>query len=344
MLSLVATYHLIKRGKMEKTASIEEVRAKVGSGKIFSGESNVNRAISKWHILSPLFIALPYSQDFKPVMLVDGFKKSAFKFNKKKSQFIIIYSIFTTLVSLLLFTYTKNEKLLNLTLSGLIVTLYLTIDYITISNNLQSLTDRNVFISNLSNRYKKHAAKWFFICLAIGLIQVFINYLAGGFEEAAYRYGGIYKLIMAGEWWRIITASFFHSGLTHWFSNLAFALLSGPLFIALVRRTGLFVFISGCITGAISAYFLYFFGLTSADAYGGISAGIYALLGYTTINSYKNKNIKNGNLHISIVNFLFMSTALSALLSHSISNTAHISGFITGVLLAFLCKHRDKYK
>lgn len=166
-----------------------------------------------------------------------------------------------------------------------------------------------------------------------------LNYYFGGLEPTIYRFGGAYHAISMGEWWRVITASGFHTGVPHWLANLALILLVGPLYKSTTNSNGIFVFIIGCTAGALSTYVSYRLGYTETQGYAGTSAGIFALLGYVFLYTYKNKQLKTGKLYITIANFLLMSVMISPIVAPPVSNLAHISSFIFGTFLAKIYPH-----
>jgi membrane associated rhomboid family serine protease len=211
---------------------------------------------------------------------------------------------------------------------------YFLFEYLFISSNFERVANRSILITDSFLNSKKYFIFCLSVSLAVGIGQLVLNSFMGDFDLVIYEFGGIYEKISDGEIWRIITASIFHSGFTHWIVNSLSLLFIIPIYITLTRNLGILTFIFGCIAGSISSYVLFILGLTVADAYVGFSAGVFSLMGYSAFFSFIYE--EDSSLCFSIINFVIMSILLSYILSPSTSNMAHLSGFMVGSALVFL--------
>ncbi len=141
--------------------------------------------------------------------------------------------------------------------------------------------------------------------------------------------------IAIGQIWRLLTPVFLHfpvMGII--FAHLAFNMIWLFQFGQLIERYNssrfllLLVVVSGVISNVAQAQFT--FGL-----FGGMSGVVYALLGYLFVMQKLNPYYP-ARLQDNIAYFLigFMLLAATGLLGNGIANTAHIVGFITGVVFA----------
>lgn len=141
--------------------------------------------------------------------------------------------------------------------------------------------------------------------------------------------------IADGQIWRLLTPIFLHfSMMGVVFAHLAFNMIGLFLFGEMIERTHssyfllLLVVVSGVLSNVAQAQ-------VSDYLFGGMSGVVYALLGYLFVMNKCNRQYP-AVLPNNIAYFLiaFMLIAASGILGDSIANTAHIVGFIIGVLFA----------
>ena len=137
---------------------------------------------------------------------------------------------------------------------------------------------QGVFGGNISLDYLKKKAPITLAIIAINLtIFIIINFLLG-LERELIIWGGmapIHFVLVSGEYWRIFTSMFIHSGVMHVIFNMIILLHAGGYiepymgqrkFIAFYLLSGLFVSLcAGFFTNALSV---------------GASGAVFALLGF----------------------------------------------------------------
>ena len=138
-------------------------------------------------------------------------------------------------------------------------------------------------------------------------------------------------LIIQGEYWRLITPIFLHSGLMHLFMNLYSLFLLGPFVentFGIIRYL-LIYFFSGIVGNAASALFL-------PDTVSvGASGAIFGLLGTWLYLGLKYKSQLPveflGNVISMIVINIFY-----GLIQSNIDNYAHLGGLVSGFLITLI--------
>ena len=150
--------------------------------------------------------------------------------------------------------------------------------------------------------------------------------------------GAFYKpFVLAGEYWRLLTAGFVHVELWHLAMNMMALLSLGKIFEPLLGvRRYLLILIPSIIVGSL-------FVLSSPENsfVVGISGGIYGLFA-----AYVTLILRTGGWRIppvraALVNMLFINLLLNFL--PNISVHAHLGGFVTGLIMyGFITTEKDE--
>ena len=150
--------------------------------------------------------------------------------------------------------------------------------------------------------------------------------------------GAFYKpFVLAGEYWRLLTAGFVHVELWHLAMNMMALLSLGKIFEPLLGvRRYLLILIPSIIVGSL-------FVLASPENsfVVGISGGIYGLL-----TAYVTLILRKGGWRIppvraALVNMLFINLLLNFL--PNISVHAHLGGFVTGLIIySFITTEKEE--
>lgn len=142
-------------------------------------------------------------------------------------------------------------------------------------------------------------------------------------------FSGVNLYISEGEFWRLITPTFMHSGFSHMFFNSVSLLLFGP---ALERMLGWrkFTIIYLC-SGIIANIATYFFEPLSYTHVGS-SGAIFGLFGYyISIILFRRSWMSKENAQIIFT--LCIVSLIMTFIQHDINITAHIFGLLGGFLL-----------
>src|SRR5690606_23668990 len=114
--------------------------------------------------------------------------------------------------------------------------------------------------------------------LAVGSLQVYAEGRLGGHDELLRAIGAV-RALVGDEPWRIAIGPFLHGSLAHWLTNFAMLAAASAITSPLLRAPrALALFLCGSIVGAAAS--LAIEATSPSDVYVGVSAGIFALLGW----------------------------------------------------------------
>jgi rhomboid protease GluP len=140
-------------------------------------------------------------------------------------------------------------------------------------------------------------------------------------------------LILAGEWWRLVTAIFLHAGLLHIAMNLwclfdlgptVESLFSTPKFVVFYLATG--------VAGFLLSLWWSPFGL-SVGASGSILGLVGVLIGASYHHGHLGREYR-GQLWRWVI-YIFAFGLLSAIFGIGLDNAAHLGGLASGALLGY---------
>ncbi|KAG8384067.1 hypothetical protein BUALT_Bualt04G0079500 [Buddleja alternifolia] len=143
----------------------------------------------------------------------------------------------------------------------------------------------------------------------------------------------INDLILTGEWWRLVTPMFLHSGIFH------MALGSWVLFtfgIKVSQEYGSFTFLLIYVLGGISGNFISF--LHTPEPTVGGTGPVFAVIGAWLIYQVQNKDVIARDASERMMQRAIIVTALSFVLSNfgPIDDWAHFASAFTGVAYGFV--------
>ncbi|KAJ0255087.1 RHOMBOID-like protein 9 [Hirschfeldia incana] len=142
----------------------------------------------------------------------------------------------------------------------------------------------------------------------------------------------INDLIVAGEWWRLITPMFLHSGIPH-VALSSWALLTfGP---KVCRDYGLLNFCLICILGGVSGNFMSF--LHTPDPTVGGTGPAFALIGAWLVDQSQNKEMIKRDEYEDLFQKAIIMTGLGLILSHfgPIDDWTNLGALVAGVVYGF---------
>lgn len=197
-------------------------------------------------------------------------------------------------------------------------------------NTINGIKERALFFNWLfsSSLVKQNLITCVLFGLAIGLIQVFF-FIHYGSEDVAFNlYGVMYDALLQNEYWRLITGPTLHYSALHYLNNFLMLSMIGTLCLSLVGYKSIIIF---CIGNILGAYFQYLLGSHQLDNCGGISFGIYSLLGLLLgfnllISKVLPKGFPQSLLVIVIIGLFF-----SELLTNNSASIGHFTGFLFGI-------------
>ncbi|WP_110112017.1 rhomboid family intramembrane serine protease [Bacillus sp. CGMCC 1.16541] len=166
-----------------------------------------------------------------------------------------------------------------------------------------------------------HLLFWMILILPLSYSNLFISQLIG-----------VNGLIAQGEYWRLITPIFLHSGFSHLLFNTFSLVLFAP---ALERLLGKAKFLFIYIGSGIIANMITFFVQPPTYSHVGSSGAIFGLLGmYIFIILYQKHILSTSDTQIVIV--LLVLGLLMGLFNTRVNMVAHVGGMLSGFILSFV--------
>lgn len=181
-----------------------------------------------------------------------------------------------------------------------------------------------------------------YVCIALYILSALPSILSGNIYDAdslnLIKLGAnVYQLVLAGEYFRLLTSIFLHGGIIHIFFNM-YALFSIGNFIeTYFGRSKYFItFILTGIVGSLTS-FLFTRGFSV-----GASGAVFGLLGLLLAQKLKRK-VYYAELPID-TRSIIMIVGINLVLGFTIpnvDNAAHIGGLISGILLGLIFNHEN---
>jgi membrane associated rhomboid family serine protease len=144
--------------------------------------------------------------------------------------------------------------------------------------------------------------------------------------------GGLFgPAVASGQWWRLLTAGFLHSGLIHLgFNMVALYVLGPPMERVLGRAAYLVLYLTALVAGSLGAL------VASPDAYTvGASGAIFGLMGAAVVGQRLARigGPASGMIALLVINLVF------TIVVPGISIGGHLGGLAGGALAGVLLFH-----
>lgn len=168
------------------------------------------------------------------------------------------------------------------------------------------------------------------ICFVVFILEIV---LGDKFVSKMLYHDSFYSM-MSYELWRFITPSLMHASLLHLFMNmLCWFQIAKPIENKL---SGLFLIGLTVSLGLVSNFFQFLF---SGNNFLGLSGAIFGLYSFVWVVGYKNENSP-----FAIENSAIIFIAITILVGYlnvfpiAFANEAHLSGFVSGILIGYFFK------
>ena len=170
--------------------------------------------------------------------------------------------------------------------------------------------------------------------IIINILVFVIMTITGGSENTAnlVRFGAIVKpYIAAGQWWRLLTASFIHIGLMHILFNMYFLYQLGPTFEMLYgSKNFLIIYLISGVLGNLVSFAFGSPGTVSAGA----STSLYGMFGLALgiMLNYKNDAVLSsfGASFLSVIAI----NVIYSFISPNVGILGHLGGLVSGLILS----------
>ncbi len=162
---------------------------------------------------------------------------------------------------------------------------------------------------------------------------------SGSDSEKLILFGAFYKpFILAGEYWRLITAGFLHGSVIHIFFNLYAVSVIGRL---LEHRFGTWKYLLILLGSNVGGY-LFLFAMKGNRMAVGLSGGLYGLMAAYIIMVIRMGGWKIPAMRSSLIQLVSINLIINFL--PGIAYMVHIGGFISGALLTIALDTSEKFK
>jgi rhomboid protease GluP len=146
--------------------------------------------------------------------------------------------------------------------------------------------------------------------------------------------------VQRGQWWRIISATFLHSGLMHLAINMLGLWSIGKTVERIYgHRSYLMIYIGSAITG--SALSLHFSAQKAVSV--GASGAVFGIAGALLVAVYKHRQTLPkifGKQNLTGMGFFVFYSLLQGFTHAGIDNGAHVGGLLAGCLMAYILPER----
>lgn len=305
-------------------------------GEVAYGELAVRRTIRSWHPMQTVLVGIPgYEKLLPPICLAAISESAQVHFQRRMYLVFLLWSIIAVALYMTSFMhdFTRLRKLAIVVSTFLLV---ITGDYFLNLRTRLGIEQRTLFFYWLqsSKRFRTGSVIYAFAMLLSGAIQFLVQDETADIQLSLAKYGLVFEFVQQGDWWRVVTGPFIHSGLVHFISNAGLIVFIGSLTYAIDTWKSIIVFIAGNI---FSALFVYLFFKGGMDAYTGVSGGIFAMFGYATAHAIRFKaNFPKGFAGL-LFSIALLSGIAASIINPKVSDAAHISGFLCGLVLFSIC-------
>lgn len=218
-------------------------------------------------------------------------------------------------------------------------------------NNMQgSMNSPN---SNITFGLKPESRKLFDYLTISNLLIVFnvfvflLTSIGGDLNEAQYlvKCGGLIAPLQSGEYYRIFTAMFLHSGIIHLISNVVFIYLIGNDLEKFVSKPAFIcIFLGGGMSGNLFTVISYMNAHNYNTVSVGASGACMALLGAIVVLRFFDDKVKDYISMPLLIALVVMNCSSIFSTKSNINYVAHVGGLIGGavITLIYSCIHRWK--
>ncbi len=176
------------------------------------------------------------------------------------------------------------------------------------------------------------------ICIVAFLAEGSFAVGSTGSSSWIFQEGALYApLVDQGEWWRLVSGGFLHSGLLHIAFNMYLLYLLGTM---LERQIGSFrfgtVYLTALLGGSLGAFLQ-----TTASPTVGASGAIFGLMGYALVAL---REQRSDPLFQQIGALVLLNLVISIAFSSNVSLGGHVGGLIFGGLAGLAMEAGDRQR
>ncbi len=307
------------------------------NGREILGQAAVERAMSTWHPLDSLLVALPGADQLLPALVVPQIKQKLHESFLRRIRISIEFVLLCAAISL--FLSLDKPALSSTALMLLGLALFLIADYLTVGVHSEALAERNLYSSWVRGQSRRDLMLWGGLMICTGAIQLLLVETLG-FDKMLLEYGTLFSALQAGEIWRAFVGPFFHADLLHWGMNSLMLVFVGQISGTISRPHSIGVFFIGSVLGVISTWIAST--ASNVEAYVGVSAGVIGLFGLCAGFAWLHPSRFPKKFSFTLLAFSAMQIVLGWTGTSSAANEAHIVGLVAGVCWGVMLGFRTK--
>lgn len=303
-------------------------------GRRINGEQAVRRVTRRWHPNDPLLASTPDSERLLPPICIPQLAQALHHRTTNQWRLLLVMYALVTIGFGAFGIYEHSVYLLRGTAAFALTFCVFLVQYRLLFLRLERMRQYSRFCAWAYLQKQSTTAAFGTMMIAAATIQYFLQASEGGLFPLVERYG--LEFIKAPDQpWRYLTGPFFHSGSPHWIANFIMLTIFAGLSSPIGRANSLWVvFLSGVFIPAFTLTFLPHW--VRADAFLGISGGVFALLGWFTGVSYRNKSVFPYGLPTLTAGFGIAMILVSYLLDFRSSWYGHTFGLAIGIMAGLL--------
>ena len=304
------------------------------------GRSAVERYQRYANILAPVLLSSPATGGkYLPPLLLDSGTLAAKLYCNAKIM-LVGSSLFAVLGSVLL--YFVTDLRLSLSWFGMMSVCF-GYAYFSYRNASEPgfLTGRSSFYGwSMVSGVNPARFYLLFMCLIGGLQYLASEHLS--FDEVLNRYGLLFKAVPEGEYWRILTGPYLHTGLAHWLANILVGAGLVLVYWPCLGYRTVAVFVLCASASFLGTYAYTLVAQTELIGIVGVSGGIAGITGTFLAATYRYADLfpdkmTTTTIYVALISFLAFSYVTSP-----VSFSAHLTGFLLGIAIGFIFNPIDR--
>jgi len=174
------------------------------------------------------------------------------------------------------------------------------------------------------------------LMLVISFVTIveFVQAVRVGFPRVLESAALVKTAVRAGEWWRLLSATYLHGNLIHLLANLGSLVVLGEMLETYEERTRVpLVYLVAAVTGSVGSTLL-----TSRTSVGA-SGGILGIAGYLVAAAGRSHRGTPLPVRGRMLRFLAATAVMGLAGIAFVDNGGHLGGFLGGVAVAYVLPH-----
>lgn len=304
-------------------------------------KQELDHRLARWQPQSVVLVGEPRAQRFAVPVTIPAVGPIAQKAARRRLRRAVVVCSVLALLFLLLQSFEQERVSLLWTCSFASLALIFGADLYGSMSTVSGMDQRTRFLFwlRMSASARRGTFFWSLLAVAVGISQYSLVRVAG-MESVFESYGFMYERFQEGEYWRALTGAYLHYSLLHYVPNVFLLLLIGMLAFPTVGPIpSIVTFLVGNTAGLLGQMY---FGGSVYDSSGGMSCGIYALFSLVVTSATLHERLMPQGFALVCAMIAIAALVISEITSAAAATAGHISGLVTGALVAVSCRMSRK--